>query len=66
MVKIHEGVGRPDLFLEFFAANYLTGVLKQNLENLEGLNLEFDADAMFSQFTGRQTDIEVVETDGPL
>ena len=66
MVEIHEGVDRPDLFLEFFAANYLTVALKQNLEDLEGLNLELDSDAMFSQIAGTQADIELVETDGPF
>ena len=41
------------------------GVLTQDLGNLEGLNLEFAADAVLAELARTQVDIKVAETDGP-
>jgi hypothetical protein len=38
--------------LEFFPEEHLTSVLEQNLENLEGLNLQFDANTALALFAG--------------
>lgn len=66
MVEIHEGVRRPDAFLELFTGNHLTGLLEQDLQNLEGLNLQFDPCAALSQLTRTCIDIKVAEADYPL
>lgn len=34
LIEIHEGVGWPNSLLEFFAADYLTGALQQDPEDL--------------------------------
>ena len=66
LVEIHEGIGRPDSFLEFFAGNHFTGMLEENLEDLKGLNLEFEAYPVLAQLTGTTVGIEVAETEDPL
>lgn len=61
MVEIYKCVRRPDSLLKFFASHYFAGVLQQNLEDLEGLNLQFDPDAMFMQFTRTKVSFKVAE-----
>jgi hypothetical protein len=36
------------------------------LEDLEGLHLELDANAVLAQLTGTQVGVEVAEMNGPL
>ena len=52
---------RPDSLLEFFARHYFAGMLKQDPQDMEGLNLKLDPDAVLAQFTGAQINLKVVE-----
>jgi len=66
MIEIHERIAVPDPLLEFFAGYGFAGTLKQNLEDLEGLNLEFNTDPVLAQFTSTQVGSKWVEMDGTL
>ena len=52
MVKIAEAFFGPDEFVEFFAGDDLARALEQCDQDLEGLVLEFQADAVFPQLAG--------------
>jgi len=52
--------------LEFFAGDQLAGALQKGLENLKGLHLELEADAVLVQFAGGQVGFKVAETDDPV
>ena len=65
VVEIDKGVGGPDLLLQFFAGDGLTGTLQKNLEDLERLLLEFDLRALFPQFAGPEIQFKGPETNYP-
>jgi hypothetical protein len=52
MVEIAEALFGPNSGLQFFASDQVTGVLKQNLEYLEGLLLKLDANSRFTDLSG--------------
>jgi len=48
VVEIHEGISRPELFLQFLASHDLAGMLKQRRKHLQGLFLKPNPHAMFA------------------
>jgi hypothetical protein len=66
MIEIDERIAVPDPLLEFLPGYGFAGTLKQNLENLEGLNLEFNTDSVLAQFTDVEVGSKWAEVDGTL
>src|SRR4051794_9270324 len=62
VIKVHEGVGRPELLLQLFASHDLSGALEQQREDLKGLALEAHSYPTFAQFAGRKVDLEDSES----
>jgi hypothetical protein len=63
VIKVHEGVGRPELLLQLFTSHDLSGALEQQREDLKGLPLEPHFHAALAQFAGRQVHFEESESD---
>ena len=61
MIKIHEGVRRPEPAAEGFAGNHLPGMFQEHQENLERLFLELDFDALLAQLTSCGVRFEAAE-----
>ena len=58
MVEIHEGVRRPKSFLEFLASYHVSGMLKQHRQDLQGLFLKANPQAVLAQFAGAKIQLE--------
>jgi len=63
VLKIDEGIGRPQALLKFVPRNNVTPAFKQYLEDVERLVLKLDPDAVFAQFACAQIQLENVEAD---
>ena len=63
VLKIDGRVFAPHTELEFFAGNDLTGVLKQDRKNLEGLALNLDSLTSLPQLSGLQISLKETEKD---
>jgi hypothetical protein len=66
VIEIHESIRGPELFLQLFARYHLAGALQQNRQDLEGLFLQPDAQAMFVQFASAKIHLENSEADSPV
>jgi hypothetical protein len=49
LVKIDEGIGRPQLAAEFLAADHFSGPVQQHEKNLSGLSLQSNAHSLLAQ-----------------
>src|ERR1700676_2286030 len=63
VVEIDKSVCRPEFFLKFLASYDLTVVLKQHGQDLEGLRLKPNSEAVLAQFAGTKIQFENPETD---
>src|SRR5207247_3958121 len=53
-IEIDKGVGAPQLLLQFLTGHRLSGSLEQHGQDLKGLILELDLEALLPQFAGLQ------------
>jgi hypothetical protein len=58
VVEIHKSVGGPEFFLKFLAGYDLAGVPNEHREDLEGLFLKANSEAMLAQFAGAKIQLE--------
>jgi hypothetical protein len=65
VVEVHESIRGPELFLEFLTSYDIAGVLKQQDQDLEGLFLKADSQAVLAQFTGTKIHFEHAKTKPP-
>lgn len=65
LVEVNEGVGRPDLSLNFLTRDDFSGMLKENTKHLEWLVLQFYPDAVFTNLTRPQFNFKRSESDNP-
>jgi hypothetical protein len=65
VVEIHEGIGGPELLLQFLSRYYLAGVIDQHGQHLKRLLLDFDLQSMFSEFTGTEINLEDAKAKTP-
>jgi hypothetical protein len=66
MIEIDKGVGRPDSLLQLFPRNHRARIFQQNLQNLQGLLLKLDSDALLAWFPSAQVHFENTEADRGL
>ena len=64
MVEVNKGIGRPQFAAQFLPGDYLAGLSKQTNKYSEGLFLQLDLDAIFSQFACAQVEFEVTKANG--
>ncbi len=50
LIEFNESIGRPQTALKFFTSNDLPGFFEKDLEHLQWLVLESDAQAVLAQF----------------
>src|SRR5579862_3567440 len=62
VIKIDEGVRRPDLPLQLFAGHDLAGVLDQDGEHLQRLASQAQLHTAFSQLSRTSVELVVIET----
>jgi hypothetical protein len=65
VVEIHEGARGPEFFLNFLAGYDFAGMLQQCCQDLEGLFLKANPQAMFAQFAGSKIEFENPKTKPP-
>ena len=65
VVEVHESVSRPEFFLKFLASCDLARVCKQHRQDLEGLFLKADSQAVLAQFAGTKIQFEHAKTKPP-
>jgi hypothetical protein len=58
VVEIHEGVCGPQLLPKFLTCDDLAGVLEQHRQDLDGLLLKADSQALLGQFAGAKVQLE--------
>jgi hypothetical protein len=63
VVEIHESIRGPELFLEFLTSYDITGALKQQGQDLEGLFLKANSQTVLTQFAGPKIELENPETE---
>jgi hypothetical protein len=63
LVEIDEGVGRPQLAAEFFAADHFSSALEQHEKKLRGLLLKPDTQALLAQLAGSGVHLKDTETE---
>jgi len=66
VIEVHESVRRPQLFLQLFASYHLASSLQQHRQDLEGLFLQPDAQAMFAQFSSAKIHLKNSETESAV
>jgi len=66
VVEIHESVRGPEFLLKLFASYDLAGVLKQHRQELEGLFLKANSEAVLPQFAGAKIQFENPKTKPPV
>jgi len=66
VIEIHESVRGPELLLKFLASYDLAGTFQQHGQELEGLLLQPDAQAMFAQFSSAKIHLENSKPDSPV
>src|SRR6266849_1628029 len=62
VVEIHKSIRRPELPSEFLARDQVAGTLQKNSQHLDGLTLQAQLDATFSQLSRLEIQFERVET----
>jgi hypothetical protein len=63
LVKVHEGVVRPEAAAQFLAGDELAGTFQEGGEHLEGLFLEVNLTALLADFSRLKVSLESSETD---
>jgi hypothetical protein len=63
VVEIHESVCGPEFFLKFLASYDLAGVLQQYRQELDGLFLKANSQAVLAQFAGARIQLENPKTE---
>ena len=58
MLEIHKGVGGPELLVQFLARDDLAGMREQHRQDLKGLFLDFDLQAVLAQLGGAKVNLE--------
>ena len=48
MIEINKGIRRPKFIAKLLARDHLPGMLQQHRQNLQGLFLKLDLDALFA------------------
>jgi hypothetical protein len=66
VIKVHEGISWPEPEPQLFARDYLTGLLEQHGEDLEGLPMQLDPQSVLSQFAGPKVYFEGAKTENPV
>ena len=64
VVEVDESVGLPEAGAQVVAGNDLAGGLEEEGQDLEGLLLEFDAQAVAAKLSGAQVELEYAEAAG--
>jgi hypothetical protein len=59
MVKINEGVVRPELLLQLLSRHNFPCTIEQDAKNHEGLTLQAESPTVPSQLTRRKIELEV-------
>ena len=62
VVEVDEGVGGPELLLQLFARDDVSGMIEEQSEHLEGLALQAQLDATLAQFSRAEVELEDSET----
>src|SRR5580700_5596439 len=65
VVEIDKGVLRPEFFLKFLASYDLAGALNQHRQELEGLFLKANPQAVLAQFASAKIQLENAKTERP-
>ncbi len=65
LLEVNKRVGRPDPLLQLIPGDDLARVLKQRLQDLKRLFLEFDLGALFVQLCALHIHFEHAEANGP-
>src|SRR5216683_3891751 len=63
VVEIHESVRGPEFFLKFLASYDLAGMLQQHRQDLEGLFLKANSQAVLAQFASAKIQFENAKTE---
>jgi hypothetical protein len=59
--EVHHDAARPEPFLDFFAGDHLTTMLKKDCQNLEWLVLQTYSGARLPQFSRSKVNLEDIE-----
>jgi hypothetical protein len=62
-IEVHEGVCGPELALQLFSGNDLTGVFQQQRQDLKRLVLKLDLQAVLAQLARAQVRLKRAEAD---
>ena len=65
VIEIHESVCGPECFLDLLASDDLAGVLEQHRQDLEGLFLKTNSQAVLAQFASAKIQLENPKTEPP-
>ena len=65
VIEIHESVCGPERFLNLLASDDLAGVLEQHRQDLEGLFLKPNSQAVLAQFASSKIQLENPKTEPP-
>src|SRR5713101_9864120 len=63
VVEIHESVRGPEFFLKFLASYDLAGMLQQHRQDLKGLFLKANSQAVLAQFASAKIQFENAKTE---
>ena len=63
LVKVDEGVWRPELAADFFAANHFSRAFEQHEQKLRGLLLKPDTQPLLAQLAGCRIHLKDTETE---
>src|SRR4029077_8746003 len=63
VIEIHESIRGPEFFLKFLASYDLAGVFQQHRQDLKGLLLKPDAQAVPAQFASAKIHLENPKTE---
>src|SRR5216683_1607034 len=61
VIEVHEGITGPKVALQLFASDHFTAAFQKESEDLTGLFLELDADAMLAELPGAEVELKNAE-----
>jgi hypothetical protein len=65
VVEIHERIRGPECFLQFLPTDDLAGMFQEHGQDLKGLLLKPDSQAVLAQFACTKIQLEHPETEAP-
>jgi hypothetical protein len=66
LLEVNERVFWPQAFVQFFAGYKYAGMFEKNGENVDGLGLEFETEAVAKKFSGVKVNFEWPEANSLL